>query len=275
MVVSSNVPFPDGAPSYDVDVTSERLYHIGFGTSDLPEGTTVALLSGDPGRSELIATQRLTQARELSRHRGLDSFVAQLPGGRPVVCATSGMGAPSMSIVVNELIQVGIRTIVRVGTCGSIQDDLAPGAVIVASGAFSRQGATADIVPLGFPALADPFVTVDLAHAAEAAGIEHRVGVVCSTDTFFEGQERSQSSANPHLLRHLQGQTEELRHLGVLAYEMEAGTLFAMGQAYGFRAACVLGVVAQRTQSEEPRLDAKDRAVANALEVAVLAADRW
>lgn len=256
-------------------MTTDRLYHISFGASDLPDGTTVALMSGDPGRSELIAQQRLTGSRELSRHRGLDSFVAHLPSGEPVVCATSGMGAPSMSIVVNELIQVGIRTIIRIGTCGSIQPDLAPGAVIIASAALSRQGATTDIVPPGFPAVADPFVTVDLARAAEAAGIEHRVGVVCSTDTFFEGQERSESSANPHLLRSLRGQTDELRDVGVLAYEMESGTLFAMGQAYGFRAACVLGVVAQRTESEQPRLEAKDRAVANALEVAVLAADRW
>src|SRR5690606_29784526 len=103
------------------------LYHIGFGPEDLDEGTTVALLSGDPGRSELIATEHLSDSRDLSRHRGLDSFAARLPGGAPVVCATSGMGAPSMSIVVNELVQVGITTIIRIGTSGSIQDHVPTG----------------------------------------------------------------------------------------------------------------------------------------------------
>ena len=98
------------------------LYHLGFGTADLDDGTTIALLSGDPSRSERIATDHLTGMRVLSRHRGLDAFAATLPGGAPVVCATSGMGAPSMSIVVNELVQVGIRTIIRIGTSGSIQE---------------------------------------------------------------------------------------------------------------------------------------------------------
>ncbi|MDQ3543565.1 MAG: uridine phosphorylase, partial [Actinomycetota bacterium] len=95
-----------------------RLYHIGFGASDLPEGTTIALVSGDPGRSELIATEHLESMQVLSRNRGLDGFAARLPGGAPVVCATSGMGAPSMSIVVNELVQAGIHTIIRIGTSG-------------------------------------------------------------------------------------------------------------------------------------------------------------
>ncbi|MDO5285948.1 MAG: nucleoside phosphorylase [Actinomycetia bacterium] len=253
--------------------STERQYHIGYGRHDLPAGTTTALLSGDPGRSELIATTSLTGARELSRNRGLDGFVAQLPSGRPVVCATSGMGAPSMSIVVNELVAVGIRTIIRVGTCGSISPDVRAGSVVIAQAALSSQGATLDIAPPQFPAAADPFLTVDLVTAARDLGVDHRLGVVASTDTFFEGQERASSSANPALLRRLQGQTDEYRSLGITAYEMEAGTLFTMGLVYRFRAACVLGVVAERTEQEQPLLDAKDRAVANAVAVAVAAAD--
>ncbi|HEV8056395.1 MAG TPA: hypothetical protein VGP51_07905, partial [Nocardioidaceae bacterium] len=108
---------------------SDRLYHIGFGRSDLPKDTTLALLSGDPDRSKLIAAEHLDDMAVLSRHRGLDSFVAHLASGRPVVCATSGMGAPSMSIVVNELVQAGIGTIIRIGTSGSIQERVKSGSV--------------------------------------------------------------------------------------------------------------------------------------------------
>ncbi|MEZ5138391.1 MAG: hypothetical protein R2711_06380 [Acidimicrobiales bacterium] len=75
-------------------MTDERMYHIGFGRADLAEGTTIALLSGDPERSEHIATEVLGGGRVLSRHRGLAGFAAALPGGRPVVCATSGMARP-------------------------------------------------------------------------------------------------------------------------------------------------------------------------------------
>jgi uridine phosphorylase len=250
-------------------------YHIGFGRGDLPDGTAIALLSGDPGRSELIATSYLDGGRELASNRGLDSFLAALPGGVPVVCATSGMGAPSMSIVVNELVQVWITTVIRVGTAGSIQDHVRAGEVVIGSGALTNQGAAADIAPPELPAVADPFLTVTLAAAAADLGVAHHVGVMASTDTFFEGQERSASSANRHLLRRLHGLIDEYRELGVLNFEMEAGTLFKMGVVYRFAAGCVCAIIAQRGEAEEPLLDVKDAAVDGAIRVAVGAADRW
>ena len=223
----------------DHGVDPGRLYHIGFGPADLPAGTEIALLSGDPGRSELIATEHLDGMHVLSRNRGLDGFLATLPGGAPIVCATSGMGAPSASIVVNELVQAGIRTVIRIGTSGSIRDDVRIGSVVIPSGALTNQGAANDIAPPEFPAVADPFLTVALANAAGRLGVEHHVGIVASTDTFFEGQERSGSSANPNLLRRLRGMIDEYHGLGILSFEMEAGTLFKMGAAYGVRtAAC-------------------------------------
>ncbi|MBA2338081.1 MAG: nucleoside phosphorylase [Acidimicrobiia bacterium] len=257
------------------DVTADRQYHIGFAAADLPEGTTIALLSGDPGRSELIATEHLDQPRELARNRGLDSFLGRLPGGAPVVCATSGMGAPSMSIVVNELVLTGITTIIRVGTAGSIQDHVKVGSVVIALGALANQGAADDIAPQQYPAAADPFLTVALATAAADLGVDHHVGVMASTDTFFEGQERSASSANPHLLRRLRGSIDEYRELGILNFEMEAGTLFKMGLVYGFHAGCVCGIIAARGESEQPVVEEKDAAVDRAIRVAVATADSW
>ncbi|HRA35499.1 MAG TPA: nucleoside phosphorylase [Acidimicrobiales bacterium] len=254
-------------------MTGARPYHLGFGADDLAPGTTIALLSGDPGRTEAIATATLTDGRSLSTNRGLASFRATLPGGAPVVCATSGMGAPSLSIVVNELVQVGITTIIRVGTCGSIRPEVAVGSVIVASAALADQGAADDIAPREFPAAADPFLTVALARAAEALGVDHHVGVLASTDTFYEGQERTTSSANPHLLHRLHGRIDELVDLGILGFEMEAGTLFKMGEVYGFKAGCVCAVIAGRQEAEEPDLDAKAAAVDQAVSVAVAAAD--
>jgi len=256
-------------------MTSPRQYHIGFGRDDLPAGTSIALLSGDPHRSELIATERLGDGRALSRNRGLDAFLAELPSGRPVVCATSGMGAPSASIVVNELVQSGISTIIRIGTSGSIQPHVRIGSVVIGSSALTVQGAADDIAPPQYPAAADPFLTVALAHAAEDLGVDHHVGIMGSVDTFFEGQERTESSANPQLLRCHRGSIEEYRSLRVLNLEMEAGTLFKMGGVYGFSAGCVVGIIAHRDQEERPDLANKDAAVANAVEVAVTAADTW
>jgi len=254
---------------------SDRLYHLGFGPSDLPDGTDLVLLSGDPARSELIAHDRLADGRDLARHRGLDAFTATLPGGRPVVCATSGMGAPSLSIVVNELVQAGARTIIRVGTSGSIQDHVRVGSVVIGSGALTNQGAADDIAPPRYPAAADPFLTVALAGAAERLGIDHHVGTMASVDTFFEGQERSASSANPHLLRRLDGVIDEYAGLGILNFEMEAGTLFKMGGVYGFAAGAVVAIVAQRTEDEHVDVAEIEAAVDRAIRVAITAADTW
>lgn len=253
-------------------MANPTFYHIGFGRDDLGAAPpTLALLSGDPDRASYIAQTHLSDVKRLSEHRGLNSYAGALPNGRRIISATSGMGAPSLSIVVNELVQVGIRTIIRIGTCGSIQPHVKPGSVVITSAALCRQGAAQDIAPAEYPAAADPFLTVALADAARELGVEHHIGITASVDTFYEGQERSES-ANPHLLRWLCGITDEYRRLNVLNYEMESGTLFKMGGVYGFAAGCVCGVIAQRTEGENVVLEAKAGAVENAIKVAVRAA---
>ena len=258
-------------------------YHIGFGVEDLGSPSpTLAILSGDPDRARRIASDHLQHHRVLSENRGLNAYVGQLPGsGVAVLSCTSGMGAPSASIVMNELAQVGVRTIIRVGTCGSIQPHVSVGDVVISSASLCRQGAAADIAPIEFPAAADPFVTVALKGAAVTLGFGDRahVGVTASVDTFFEGQERVESSANQHLVRRLQGITDEYAHLGVLNYEMEAGTLFKMGLVYGIEVGCVCAVIAQRVRSLDRAAselvdhDAKRDAEARAIAVAITAAE--
>jgi uridine phosphorylase len=254
---------------------SNTFYHIGFGVDDLGDDKpAIALLSGDPDRATYIARTYLRDVKMLSEHRGLNSYVGTLPNGRRILSATSGMGAPSLSIVVNELVQVGIKTIIRIGTCGSIKKHVLPGSIVISSAALCRQGAANDIAPVEYPAAADPFLTVALVNAARALQVDHHVGITASVDSFYEGQERA-GSANPHLLRKLRGITDEYRHLNVLNYEMESGTLFKMGGVYGFAAGCVAGVVAQRTEGENVVMESKAGAVENAIRVAVEAASSF
>jgi len=251
------------------------MYHIGFGRSELGNSPpSIALLSGDPERAHLIAHSHLQSVRLLSDNRGLSSYVGILPNGRALLSATSGMGAPSLSIVVNELAQVGIKQIIRVGTCGSIQESVSVGSIVITSAALCRQGAANDIAPVEYPAAADPFVTVGLVQIARKLQIEHHIGITASLDTFYEGQERI-DSANSHLMRSLCGITEEYRRLNVLNYEMECGTLFKMALVYGIRSGCVCGVIAQRTLSEEVIVKQKSIAINNAIKVAVQAAMQW
>ena len=250
-------------------MNNQRFYHIGFGIDDFAgHQPKMALISGDPERAAMIAQTYLHGAQTLSDHRGLHSSLAFLGNGTPVISATSGMGAPSLSIVVNELVQVGITTIIRVGTCGSIQPHVMPGHVVVSQAALCRQGAAADIAPTEFPAAADPYVTIALMNAAKAHQIPAHMGVTASVDTFYEGQERH-ASANPHLLRTHIGATAEYQHLRIVNYEMEAGTLFKMGLVYGFAAGCVCAAVAQRTSAETIVLDQKAEGVDRAIRTAI------
>jgi uridine phosphorylase len=251
----------------------EKLYHIGFGKNDLgKEPPTIALLSGDPERASRIAKVHLKEAKELSTHRGLHSYLGTLENGRPILSATSGMGAPSLSIIVNELVQVGVTTMIRVGTCGSIQEHVRAGSVVISSAALCRQGAANDIAPAEYPAVADPFLIVKLAETAKALGVDYHVGITASVDTFYEGQGRV-GSANPHLMRSHQGLLEEYQHLNILNFEMESGTLFKMASVYGFKAACICAVVAQRTLGENVVLEQKDESVRQAILVAVKTAE--
>ncbi|WP_042341199.1 nucleoside phosphorylase [Calothrix sp. PCC 7507] len=253
-------------------MTNKRCYHIGFEQEDLgSQPPKIALLSGDPERSHLIAHTYFQEVRLLSANRGLNSYMGYLPNGRSIISATSGMGAPSLSIVVNELVQVGIRQIIRIGTCGSIQPHIPVGSIVISSAALCRQGAANDIAPVEYPAAADPFLTVALVKAARELQVEHYLGITASVDTFYEGQERT-DSANPYLMRSLHGITEEYQRLNILNYEMECGTLFKLGGVYQFASAAVCGVVAQRTITENIIETHKDIAVNNAIATAVNAA---
>lgn len=276
-------------------------YHIGFGRDDLGDDPpTAALICGDPDRTRRLveSTEMLRLEKQLSKRRGLRSYLVSLPGGRKLLAATHGMGAPCLSIVVNELFDVGIRQFIRVGTSGSIQEHVKVGSVVVTRAALCRQGAANDIAPVEYPSAANPFLTVALVEAAKQLGIDWHIGVTASVDTFYEGQERIESSANKRLLRSicgisvnrealkaagipeglleglraelsLGGITAEYRRLNVLNYEMETGTLLKMAGVYGFAAACVCAVVADRTTCEEVvealKIKAEDDAVRVAL----------
>ncbi|NCQ75721.1 MAG: nucleoside phosphorylase [Microcystis aeruginosa W13-13] len=225
------------------NLSHQKPYHLNFSSEDLGTAKpTITLLSGEPERSRYIAETYLQNASLLSDYRGLNSYLGYLDNSTPILLATSGMGAPSLSIVVNELIQVGIKTIIRIGTCGAIQNRIKIGDIIISQAALCRQGAANDIAPLEYPAVADPFLTVDLVKSAQFLGVNY----------------------------HLEGITEEYRRLNILNYEMEAGTLFKMAGVYGFTAACICGVIAERSKEEGISLESKQQAIEKAIQVAIL-----
>jgi uridine phosphorylase len=147
------------------------------------------------------------------------------------------------------------------------------GDVIATTGAVRLDGASTHYAPIEYPAVADYTVVQALVGAARDTGTPAHVGVTCSCDTFYPGQERYDSYTG-YVPRRFQGITEEWRRLQVLNYEMEAATLLTLTSAMGLRGGAVAGVVVNRTRAESITKANLDLGERNGVVVAVRAVQR-
>jgi len=246
------------------------VFHLGLRGDDL-SGTTVAIIPGDPARVERIA-RLLDDARPLASVREFTSWIGTA-GGRSIVVCSTGIGGPSTSIAVEELAQLGVRTFLRVGTTGAIQPGIAPGDLIVTTGAVRLDGASRHFAPLEFPAVADFTCTTALVATARDLGHEPHVGITASSDTFYPGQERYDTFSG-RVTREFVDSFEQWRSLGVLNYEMESATLFTMCATQGLRAGCVAGVLVNRNAEEIPDENAAAAVESESVAVVVETAKR-
>lgn len=212
------------------------------------QGATTAVLAGDPARAEMLAKACSPNPIELSTHRGYHSYLIDFKGHKVLFC-TSGIGSPSMALIVEELMNIGVTHFLRVGTCGSIQEYAKAGDLIISQGAVRMEGASKDFAPVEFPAVASLSFTRSLLRAAEQLALPHHIGITLTSETFYSGQERYDSTS--HVIRRLRGSVDEWKALNVINIEMECATLLTMTAAAGRHAACVAGVLAERYNSEQ------------------------
>jgi len=223
-----------------------RRYHIQL---DDGEAGAYALLPGDPGRCETIAA-RLDDPHHLRSNREFTSFSGTLDGVVVSVVST-GIGGPSTAICVEELVSIGVRTLIRVGTCGAMQYDIRSGEVIVVQGAMRDDGASYRYLPAGFPALADHEVVNALRDAAGTAAQPHRVGVVFSTDSFYGQRDMERMPVAAELRQRWDASVRS----GCLAAEMECASLLSVAAARGVRAGAALAVIDRSGPDAEPMPD--------------------
>src|SRR5215213_7212825 len=147
------------------------------------------LLPGDPLRAQYIAENFFDGAKLVTDERGMLGYTGTY-GGKPVSVQATGMGCPSASIVTEELIELGAKNLVRVGTCGGYSRELRLGDLIVATSAAPQDG-TVSSITRGVPyAPAAHFDVVHAAHhAAQSAGRRTFVGQVVSSDLFYDPME--------------------------------------------------------------------------------------
>src|SRR3989442_7060528 len=172
------------------------------------------LLPGDPLRAKYIADTFLADVRQVNGERGMLGFTGAYHG-RPVSVQASGMGCPSAGIVFEELVMLGVKRVLRVGTCGGLQPDLQLGDLIVALSAVPADSTALHLIGNEPHAPTADFSLVHSAvHAAKELGKKVRVGPVVSSDLFY----------NPDA-----GQYRRWCDRGILGVEMEAATLFTLG----------------------------------------------
>ena len=238
----------------------EPLYHVGF---DDTHGAKYVLLPGDPGRVEKIA-QHLDKPRFHFQNREYMTWLGELEGQTVMVMST-GMGGPSTAIAVEELYQTGVRTFIRIGTCGGMAEQVIGGDVVIAMGAIRQDGTTKEYVPIEFPAIADLSVTNALVQGAKNLGVTWHAGVVQCKDSFYGQHSPGRMPSGNELMEKWNAWIKA----GCLASEMESATLYIVCQILGAKAGCVLNVVWNQERERQGLSNPQSHDTALAIKVAV------
>lgn len=229
--------------------------HIGAAPGDIAE---TVLLPGDPLRARWAAETFLTDARQVNKVRGMLGYTGTWNGHR-VSIQGSGMGMPSLSIYVNELIRdYGARTLIRIGSCGGMQDYVGLHDVILAMTASSVSTPSKAIFrEFNYAPVADWALLQAAATAAATRGTPTHVGGIYSSDVFYD----ERPDLNEQMVRH-----------GILGVEMEAAELYTLAARYGCRALAVLTVSDHLVTGAALSSEERERSFGDMVEIALTAA---
>jgi DeoD family purine-nucleoside phosphorylase len=185
------------------------------------------LLPGDPGRALRMAQRLLDEPKMLNHNRGLWGYTGTAADGHLLSIQSTGMGGPSAAIVAHELIELGAKRLLRVGSCGGLHRDLHLGQLVVTSDALSDDGTSQALG--GHEPLARVPATPELLAKLRQAALRHPThdvadGPAVSTDLFYDADDRHSGWVSA----------------GALVVEMEAATIFTIAARKGVEAGCAL-----------------------------------
>ncbi|MGJ8621126.1 MAG: purine-nucleoside phosphorylase [Yoonia sp.] len=229
--------------------------HIGAQKGDI---APTVLMPGDPYRAKWAAETFLQDARCINEVRGMLGFTGTW-NGHPVTIQGSGMGMPSLSIYANELIKdYDAQTLIRIGSCGGMQDRVGIRDVILAMTASTLSTPSRGIFKeLNFAPCADYGLLAAAHDAAKAKGVPTHVGGIYSSDVFYD----ERPDLNEQMIRH-----------GILGVEMEAAELYNLAARHGRRALAVLTVSDHLITHEALPAEDRERSFGDMVEIALTAA---
>lgn len=236
-------------------------YHIGLREGDVGK---YVLLPGDPKRCKLIA-EYFDEPKLIADRREFTTYTGYLNGEKVSVTST-GIGGASAAIALEELVNIGADTFIRVGTCGGIQPDVKGGDIVIATGAIRMEGASKEYAPIEFPAVADIDIVNALVQASENLHCEYHAGVVQCKDSFYGQHNTSQIPVSYEL----ENKWEAWKRLGCLASEMESAALFIVSSYRRVKTGSVFLTVANQEREklgmENPVVHDTDMAIKTAIE---------
>ncbi|CUH99038.1 purine-nucleoside phosphorylase [Leisingera aquaemixtae] len=229
--------------------------HIGAAKGDIAE---TVLMPGDPYRAKWAAETFLEDAKLVNKVRGMLGYTGTWKGHR-VSIQGSGMGMPSLSIYANELIRdYGAKTLIRIGSCGGMQDKVKLRDVILAMTATTLNSPSSGIFrELNFAPCADWGLLQAAAQAAAKRSADTHIGGIYSSDVFYD----ERPDLNEQMVRH-----------GILGVEMEAAELYTLAARHGCRALAVLTVSDHLGTGEALPSDQRERSFGDMVEIALEAA---
>ena len=216
-------------------------YHIGLKEGDIGE---YVILPGDPKRCKKIAAY-FDEPKLIADRREFVTYTGYLNGTKVSVTST-GIGGPSASIALEELVKVGGKYFIRVGTSGGMQKEVKSGDLVIATGAIRMEGTSKEYAPIEFPAVADYDIVTALKKSAEKLNLPHHLGVVQCKDAFY-GQH------NPELMPvsyELENKWQAWLKMGTLASEMESAALFIAGSFLKVKIGSIFLVVANQEREK-------------------------
>ena len=236
-------------------------YHIGLKQGDVGK---YVILPGDPKRCAKIA-QYFDEPKLVADNREYVTYTGYLDGEKVSVTST-GIGGPSAAIALEELVNVGAETFIRVGTCGGMQIDVKGGDIVIATGAIRAEGTSKEYAPIEFPAVANLDVTNALVQASKNLGYTSHTGVVQCKDSLYGQHSPETKPVSDELLN----KWEAWKRLGCLASEMESAALFVVASYLNVKVGSVFLTVANQEREkqnlENPVVHDTEKAIKTAIE---------
>ena len=240
--VAGHLDLGDAAPTFSGESEVSDAQPI----SGLRPGETAGyvFLCGDPARIDPI-TASWEQAREVCQIREYRVVTGELEGVA-LTAASTGIGAPSTAVILEELIKLGGHTFLRVGNSGGLAPGLEVGDLVITTAAVRDDGTSRSYVIPEYPAVANHQLVGALLEAAEQRGVRHQAGITWSLDAFYirnavlqpDGSMASMSVGGYWTREHAE-RIENMRSAQVQNCEMESGVLLTLAGLFGVRAGCV------------------------------------